>query len=167
MRFISSIPVNLALISANEFLPRLDPFVNFKFIVEIDGVVTFGFQEVSGLNNETTIVELEEGGQNYYNYKFAGQNKFSNLTFKRGISPLEATYFSLWREKVMKGDIANSVVNGSITLINLKTFYILRSWMFFEAWPCKIEISSFESAGNDIAVSTLELAVTRIKEIGV
>lgn len=167
MRFITAIPMNLGLLAANEFLPRLDPFVNFKFIVEIDGIVTFGFQEVSGLSNETNVVELEEGGQNYYNYKFAGQSKFNNISLKRGIAPLEAVYFTRWRNKVMKGDIASAIVNGSITLINLNTFYILRSWMFFEAWPCKMEISSFESTGDSLAVATLELAVTRIKEVGV
>lgn len=167
MRFITAIPMNLGILALKEFLPRLDPFVNFKFIVEIDGLITFGFQEASGLANQTEIVELEEGGQNHYNYKFAGQSKFSNITLKRGIAPLESIYFHRWRKKVMKGDVKNALVNGSITLINLKTFYILRSWMFFEAWPCKMDISSFDSSGNSVVVSTLELAVTRIKEVGV
>jgi len=40
---------------------RRDPYVNFNFLVEINGMIEAGFSEVSGLYIETDIFEYKEG----------------------------------------------------------------------------------------------------------
>ena len=42
---------------------RNDPFAQFNFIVEIDGIASAGFTEVSGMNTESDIIEYREGNE--------------------------------------------------------------------------------------------------------
>lgn len=48
---------------------RTDPYLNFRFLVEIHGLIVGGFSEVSGLQSETDIEEIREGGVNDYVHK--------------------------------------------------------------------------------------------------
>ena len=41
--------------------PRIDPYANFNFLVEIDGIAKAGFQEVSGLGAEVAHEGVELG----------------------------------------------------------------------------------------------------------
>ena len=92
---------------------RLDPFANFAFRVEIDGIEIFGFQEVSGLSNETDIFEYQEGGENQYTHKLVGQTKFSNIILKHGITTDSSIYE--WRQMVIDGNIQEAKKSGTIS----------------------------------------------------
>ncbi len=45
---------------------RTDPYLSFNFLVEIEGVVTGGFSEVTGLQAETEIKEYREDWPSAY-----------------------------------------------------------------------------------------------------
>jgi phage tail-like protein len=141
---------------------RADPFVNFAFRVEIDGIELFGFQEVSGLSNQTDIYEYQEGGENQYTHKLVGQTTFSNLLLKYGITTDSKALYD-WRKQVIDGDIETAKKGGTISLFNKKGEY-KKSWTFYNAWPCKLDVEAFSSMGNGIAVSTLELALESVEE---
>ena len=47
-------------------MSRKDPFLSFNFAVEIKGLVVGGFNEVSGLQDETEVQDYREGGVNEY-----------------------------------------------------------------------------------------------------
>jgi len=141
---------------------RKDPFVNFAFRVEIDGIEMYGFQEVSGLSNQTDIYEYQEGGENQYTHKLVGQTTFSNLILKYGIT-VDSKSLTAWRKLVIDGDINEAKKGGTISLFNKKGEY-QKSWSFYNAWPCKLDVEAFSSMGNAIAVSTLELAVESVEE---
>ena len=42
---------------------RVDPYRNFRFLVEIDGIVQAGFSECSGFGSDVEVVEYREGGE--------------------------------------------------------------------------------------------------------
>ena len=42
---------------------RIDPYGQFNFLLEIDGVTCAGFSEVSGLTTDTNIIEYREGNE--------------------------------------------------------------------------------------------------------
>ena len=44
---------------------RTDPYSQFNFLIEIDGVVKGGFSECSGLTLEADVKEILEGGFNF------------------------------------------------------------------------------------------------------
>ena len=63
---------------------RKDPFNNFNFLVEIDGIVRAAFHEAGGLESSVDVIEHREGGENITTRKLPGQVKFSNVTLKWG-----------------------------------------------------------------------------------
>jgi phage tail-like protein len=41
---------------------RVDPYKNYNFRIEIDGITVAGFSECTGLSSEVEIIEYREGG---------------------------------------------------------------------------------------------------------
>ena len=89
---------------------RLDPYMNYNFLVEIDGVTQAGFQEVSGLDATTDPVEYREGGENTTVCKLPGKTTYSDISLKWGLTDSDEMW--KWREDVIKGRIERK--NGSI-----------------------------------------------------
>jgi phage tail-like protein len=140
---------------------REDPFANFAFRVEIDGIEMFAFTEVSGLSNNTDIYEYQEGGENQFTHKLVGQTTFANIVLKHGITTDSGVYE--WRQKVIEGRIRSATKNGTIKLKDPKTNKE-KSWRFYNAWPCKLEVEPLNSSADKIAIGMIELAVERVEE---
>jgi phage tail-like protein len=63
-----------------------DPYTNFNFLVEIDGITRAAFHECSGFDSTIDVIEHREGGENTTLRKCAGMTKYSNIVLKRGIT---------------------------------------------------------------------------------
>jgi phage tail-like protein len=141
-----------------------DPFANYQFRVEIEGIEVFGFKEVLGLSNKTDVYEYQEGGQNKFTHRFAGQTTFSNLTLKKGMVLDQSIYE--WRKQVIDGNLEDALRDITIILISEKGSYEKElSWRFYDTWPCKWEASTFDSMANAIGIETLELALSMGEEV--
>jgi phage tail-like protein len=134
--------------------PRVDPYANFNFLVEIDGIAKAGFQEVSGLGAEVDVIEYREGSDKSGAVrKIPGLIRYSNITLKRGYTQDKSLW--IWFKSVLDGAVVRS--NGSIILMDSGRNPVLR-WHFREGWPCKYEGPSLSGKGNEIAIETLEIA---------
>jgi phage tail-like protein len=71
---------------------RPDPLMAFRFLVMVEGQLVGAFSEVTGLQAEVDVLELEEGGENGFVHKLPGRARHGNLTLKRGVVTLD-----LWR----------------------------------------------------------------------
>jgi phage tail-like protein len=134
---------------------RRDPYGNFNFLVEIDGIVRAAFHEVSGIDTSIDLIEHREGGENITTRKYPGQVKFSNLTLKWGISDDRELYD--WHRQWVTGDPAAKRKNGSVVLLD-RAGQEKRRWNFFNGWPAKWTGPSLNAEANDIAIETLEIA---------
>jgi phage tail-like protein len=132
---------------------RVDPYRNFNFLVEIDGITQAGFSDCSGFGASTDPIEYREGGQNTTVRKLPGVTKFTNITLKWGLTDSKELY--QWYRDVVNGKIVRK--NGSIIVLDLDGTEKLR-WNFTDAWPTKWDGPDFTAKGNDVAVETLELA---------
>ncbi len=128
-----------------------DPYGAFNFKVEIDGITMGGFSEVSGLRIETEVYTFKEGGLNFFEHKLPKSTKFSDITFKRGITDQK---LYKWYLKVINGRIERK--NGSIILYDKGRGKEI-IWHFFAAYPIKWEGSTFSASGNSIATETVVL----------
>ena len=137
---------------------RVDPYRNFNFLVEIDGITQAGFSDVTGFDITVEPIEYREGGQVTSARKIPGMAKYGNITLKRGITDSAELYE--WLRQVATGVIERR--NGSIILLDLKGQEKLR-WNFFEAWPTKWDGPDFSAKGNEVAIETLELVVERVE----
>ena len=62
-----------------------DPFGNYNFLVELDGITRAAFQECSGFDSTIDVIEHREGGENTTLRKLPGMTKYSNIVLKWGI----------------------------------------------------------------------------------
>ena len=132
---------------------RVDPYANFNFRVEIDGIRRASFQEVTGVDATTDVIEHREGGDNITPRKLPGMTKYSNIVLKWGLADDRDLYD--WHREVVTGGIRRR--NGSIVLLDRAGAEVVR-WNFFAAWPAKWDAADLTAEGNDIAIETLELA---------
>ncbi|MFD5270394.1 phage tail protein [Streptomyces sp. NPDC058335] len=133
---------------------RVDPFRNFNFLVELDGIAQASFSECSGLGSTTEVIENREGGDNTTVRKLPGKTSYSDITLKWGISPSRELW--AWRQQVVDGNVVRK--NGSIVVFDLSNHSEVARWNFVSAWPSKWEGASFNAKGTDVAVDTLVLA---------
>ena len=129
-----------------------DPYINYNFHVEIDGITRAAFQECSGFDSTVDVIEHREGGENTTLRKFPGMTKYSNLVLKWGLTDDRELYD--WHRRVVQGDIERK--NGSIVLLDRRGQEVMR-WDFFRAWPTKWDGPDFNAEGTDVAIETLEL----------
>ncbi len=132
---------------------RVDPYGNFNFLVEIDGIRRAAFQEVSGFDSTIDVVEHREGGDNLTPRKLPGMTKYSNIVLKWGIT--DDTELYAWHRSAVTGNVQRK--NGSIVLLDRQGQEKIR-WNFVNAWPSKWDGPDFNAEGNDVAIETLELA---------
>ena len=130
-----------------------DPFVNFNFLVEVDGIRRAAFHECSGIDSAIDVIDHREGGENTNTRKLPGLTKYSNIVLKRGITDDVDLY--RWHKRAVDGQIDRR--NGSIVLLDRGGQEVAR-WNFRRAWPAKWSGPALTAEGNDVAIETLELA---------
>lgn len=130
---------------------RVDPYANFNFIVEIDGVARGGFSECFGLEVGIDVIEYREGWDpSNAVRKIPGLIKYSPIVLKRGITQDKALWN--WIKKVLDGKVQRA--NGSIALLDTARIEVLR-WNFREGWPSKWEGPTLNGKSSDIAIETM------------
>jgi phage tail-like protein len=131
---------------------RKDPYKNFSFLVEIDGVASAGFRSVSGLAAEAEVIEYRELGGSH-SIKLPGRIRYPNVTLRRGLTTSRELWD--WWETVRDGTLQRRTV--VIALLDDARQPVLR-WRLREAWIAKIETSELNAEGNEVAIETIELA---------
>ena len=133
---------------------RDDPYQQFNFLVEIDGVARGGFTEVSGLTTDTDAIDYREGADLTLNVrKLPGMRKYTNIVLKRGYTKDKALWE--WRKKIINGQTERR--SADIILFDEARTEVLR-WRVREAWISKWESGPFNAKTNDVAVESIELA---------
>ena len=131
---------------------RNDPYKNFNFLVEIDGIARAAFSEVSGLESETSVIEYRSGSE-FGTRKLPGLTKYANIVLKRGITQ-DAELWN-WRQSVIEGNVDRR--NGSIILLDDQRTEVIR-WNFREGWPCKWQGPGLNAKNEEVAIELLEIA---------
>jgi phage tail-like protein len=132
---------------------RRDPYRGFNFELQIDGIASGAFSEVSGLTEEGDSVDYREGTDKKNRVrKLMALRKSTNLSLKKGYTQDK----SLWQ---WYANIVNGVPdrrNVTIVLLNEAREPVLR-WHAENAWPNKIEGPAFKASGNEVAMESVEL----------
>ena len=128
---------------------RNDPYKNCNFLVELDGIVTAGFSECTGLSSEVEIIEYREGGD-FRVRKLPGLAKFGNITLKRGVTNSMDLYNC--HRDVLNGQTNRK--NGVVILLDDTRAPVAR-WVFHEAFPQKYEGPRLNARSSEVAIETL------------
>ncbi len=133
---------------------RRDPFKNFSFLVEIDGIASSAFTSVTGLAAEVEVIEYREGSDPVSSSrKLPGRVEYPNVTLSRGITTSSDLWD--WWQTVVNGSVQRR--NVAITLLDDSRTPVLR-WLLRNAWIAKIEAPELHASANEVAIETIELA---------
>src|SRR3970282_2321548 len=95
-------------------MATVDPFGNYNFKVEIDGITRAAFHEVNGFDSTVDVSEHREGGENTTLRTLPGMTKYSNIVLKWGMTDDVMLY--RWHRQIIQGDIERK--NGSTVRFN-------------------------------------------------
>lgn len=102
---------------------RDDPYQQFNFLVEIDGISRAGFMECSGTTTDTDPIDYREGADVSMNVrKLAGLRKYTNIVLKRGYTQDKSLWE--WRKKIINGLVERR--SADIILLNENRDEVLR-----------------------------------------
>lgn len=132
------------------------PLPKFRFAVDLGGnLKNIAFQEVSGLDAETQIIEYRHGNDpKFSTVKMPGIAKYGNVTLKRGVFVNDNAFWN-WHSKITMNTIKRRTV--TIRLLD-EAGKTTMSWTLTNAWPTKITSTDLKSDGNEVAIDTIELA---------
>jgi len=147
---------------------RSDPFRGFKFRVQIDGFGSeVAFSKVTGLTQETEVVEYREGDDPVTMRKLPGLTTFEDIVLERGLQ--RGNQLELWREEVVQAGLDKNAESPDGTTtgdfrrnVVIKMFdkngENVKTWEVFAAWPMGLEIPDLDAASSDVIIQTLTLA---------
>ena len=139
-----------------------DPFGNYNFLVEIDGIARAAFQEASGFDSSIDVIEHREGGENTTMSKLPGLTKYSNITLKWGTTDDRELYD--WHRALSRETPWRRAQERLHRLARPQRQEMVR-WNFVRAWPSKWDGPDFNAEGNDAAIETLELTHEGIERV--
>jgi len=141
---------------------RKDPYRQFRFRVEIDGITQAGFSECTFGDTTTDPVEYREGNEPPVHRKLSGLTKYANITLKWGITDSMDLY--KWRQQVIDTGAGTARKNMSITLVDEAGADKAR-WDIVQAWPSKYDPPDFSGKGNEVAIELLEIVHEGFKRV--
>lgn len=141
---------------------RKDPYKNFRFLVEIDGITQGGFSEVTIPDTTQEPIEYREGDELPTARKQPGLIKYSNISLKKGTTDSLDLYN--WRKMVEDGKTEKARRNMAIIILDDEGKAIAR-WEFENAWPSKYDAPDLNATGNEIAIENMEIIIESMKRV--
>jgi phage tail-like protein len=126
-----------------------------------------GFQEVTGLDLEMDVKELNEGGRNDGIVRRVGRAKFPNIVLKRGmLHPVEGKVDSAlwsWLQKILEGQRPVPRYDGVIEVLSADGRDVVATWTFERGLPAKITGPQLNAKTGEIAIEELTIAHEGLK----
>ena len=140
-------------------MPDRQPYRDFNFRVEIDGIGESQFSEVAIPEAEISVVEYREGAdKTSATRKLPGRVRYGNVVLKRGVTGDLALWE--WFRALASGDFQPR--NVAIVLLDAERRPVMR-WIARDAWPTKYHPSHLTAEGNEVVIELVELAVESIE----
>lgn len=130
-------------------------FLPNYFGIEIEGIESAKFTRCEGLEAETYIYEVEEGGLNTNTHKFFGRTRFPNIILENGVTDNNDLYS--WYKDTCMSDKKVERKDGSIIMYNSGGDEVKR-WNFYRALPCRWVGPKLGKNVHGIAIERIEIA---------
>jgi len=138
------------------------PVPKFHFRVSIGGE-TISFQEVSGLEANTDVIEYRHGDSPQFSMiKQAGLVKTGTLSLKKGVFKSDNKLFDNFK-KIYEKDFYSKGgrVDIIVELLNESSEKVM-AWKISNAFPTKLTGPDLKSDDNNIAIESMEFAYETI-----
>ena len=139
-------------------MPRVDPYKNSVFLLEIDGITQGGFSECSGFGSNVQVIEYREGGDAETVRKMRGMVSYPDITLRWGLTDSRELYD--WHLSAVAGQLQRK--NLSIVQLDDRRQERVR-WNCFGAWPSRWDAPDFNAKGNDVSIDALTISCERVE----
>jgi phage tail-like protein len=133
-------------------MARQDPLRGFRYLVEIDGIVSGAFLRVKGLSREVRIEPYREGGVNEYEHKLLGQVTYPVVILERGLA-LDDLW--KWAQAAADGDVTRRNIHVRLQDEGNNRAW---GWQIEQALPVKWSATDLDANASQVIMETLELA---------
>jgi phage tail-like protein len=133
-------------------MARIDPFRGFRFLIEIEGLTSGGFQKIKGLQREIKHESYKEGGVNEYEHKLFTQVSYPSVVLERGLARDD-----LWKWAL---DASEGQIERKTVWIRLQNESGGKAWAWQLDWalPVKWSCSDLDAQASQVVMESLELA---------
>lgn len=133
-------------------MKRVDPFRGFRFLIEIEGLTSAGFQRVKGIQREVKHESFREGGVNEYEHKLFSQVSYPVVVLERGLASDDVWQWAL--------DASEGRVERKTVWIRLQNEAGEKAWAWQLDWavPVKWSCSDLDAGQSQVVMESLELA---------
>ncbi|MDR2356313.1 MAG: phage tail protein [Clostridiales Family XIII bacterium] len=135
------------------------PFNKFRYKVDIPDLGVAGFSEVTGFDASIDVIEYRNGDEKPPTpAKLPGLRKYSNVTFKWGVTESKAVYewFAEWMDK------SSERKDVTVTLLDDEDAE-QAAWTITAAWPVKYTAPEFNATSSEVAIEQVEVAHEGLK----
>jgi phage tail-like protein len=139
---------------------RNDPYRNFRFRVEIEGIQIAGFADATIPDSTTDSVPYREGTDPTYERKLSGLTKYGTITLKKGLTDSMDLYN--WKKLVEDTGAINARKSMSLILID-EEGNDKATWEIQQAWPTKYDASDFSAKANEVVIESFDLVHEGVK----
>jgi phage tail-like protein len=138
-----------------------DPYRNYNFKLDIQGVTEAHFAECSGMGIKVDVIKYRPAGNNQVVLNLNGQVHYSEITLRYGLTDSK----QLW-------DWLMASANGKVDRRNVSIIMLGPDgndpspglqWNLTQAWPCEWRGSKLDALGREVAIETLALAYDTIE----
>lgn len=138
----------------------LDPAAEWKFHLELDGMLGASFAECSGIKADREVVTVKEGGRNNIVHKLPGRTTYGDITLRKGVT----FSIELW-EWMVDGIDNGKVDRRDLTIIHYSHYFNLpaRWYDIHNCYPIAWELSSLRTDSNGLAMESLTLTFERFE----
>ena len=131
-----------------------DPYPNFRFRIELDGIQRGGFREASGLDIKNEAISYREGNSKASTTnKVPGLTTYANITLRTGMTDDSELYE--WMKQSVDGKTKRK--HGSIILLDEAGEEKIR-WDFERAFVVDWSGPNFNAGASEVAIESITIA---------
>jgi|SRR5215471_1593645 len=130
-----------------------DPFRNYNFKLEIQGVTQGHFTECSNIGIRVQTISYREGGSNQVVHRMPGPVEYADVVLRYGLTGSKELW--AWFLSAAKGNCDRK--NVSIVLLDSAGANEVARWNLTRAWPKEWNGAPLNAGGNSFAVETVTL----------
>ena len=140
----------------------------FQFAIEIAGLQVSWFFKISALENESTVIEQFEAGNNNVSDQSPGRVKFTTITLSIGAT--DNSELSRWRQQVIDASADSGLPDAeykrNVAVVVLdRDGKEKRRYNLFEAWPSKYIAGEFDAGAEENVIEEVTLTYKRYERI--
>jgi phage tail-like protein len=130
-----------------------DPYRNYNFKLEIQGVTQGHFTQCSTIGARVQALSYREGGLQQVVRRLPGQVEYGDVTLRYGLTSSNELW--LWFLTAVKGTVERK--NVSVIMLAADGSTEVMRWNLVNVWPREWRGAPLDALGQEVAIESLTL----------